>query len=234
MFRLTTIIALVVVLPTEVHSAAIFSNLVQCEDITAAEGEEPPFRVCATYGATTPSPFDDGNTSGYAGNWDYFFGIYHPVAEGFSEGDFDFPNEAFMNMTVHVARSSADDSCNVTVTTGGVDSACSSCTWCGANNETGDADETEYSADCTNVENGRSVTCESTDILYFPLTADALPNVTIPPPGTGGGGGGGGNTSEPAPAPAPSTTSAAASPYTMDQAVFLLKMIGSLVALTLV
>jgi hypothetical protein len=45
-----------------------------------------------------------------------------------------------------------------------------------------------YSADCTNVEHGRIVQCESVDTVFFPFTQEALPDflpvLIAPPPPT--------------------------------------------------
>jgi hypothetical protein len=217
---LALVLALV---PTTVQSAATFTTLISCEDITT---DEETFRVCSTYGVTSPNPATDANgTTTDIGGWDYYFNIYTAAAEDMSEGKDDIPPQAYANITVHVSRSGDDDVCNVTVKTDGVETVCSSCTYCG--NETDN-----YSADCTNMEHGRVVDCESTDILYFPLTSAALPNVTItddaPPPFPSNTSGGG------APVPSPSTTSDSPSQSIKGMMMLVTTMMSSLIILALV
>jgi hypothetical protein len=54
---------------------------------------------------------------------------------------------------------------------------CLSCSYCGGTDE-------RFSADCSNIVNGRTVTCESAWPIYFPLTAAALTVVQTPPTST--------------------------------------------------
>lgn len=244
--QIISCLAVLAVLPRTVDSAAAFNPLVSCKTITPTDGES--FEVCASFGSTTPSPaqFENGTTL-ELGGWSYNYNIYHPVADGAVEGDEDFPSEAYV-MNVLVTRSDAGD-CNVTATPPGENmTMCSSCTYCG--NETGD--DTLYSADCTNLENGREVECETTDVVFFPFTAAAIPNVTIPddgpsfnnPTNTSDDGGSdgnnptntsddGGSDGSPASAPAPSPTSDS-SPSKINTSMLLLKMISSLIILALV
>jgi hypothetical protein len=147
----------------------LYNPFVACETISTEDDES--FKVCASYSATSPSPaaFPNGTTV-YLGGYNNYFNIYNSSAEGMMEGDAGFPVEANTNIKVLVARSD-DDSCTVTVTTpaaaGPTDTVCNSCTYCGN-------DEHLYSADCTNVENGRTVECESAGIVFFPLKQAAL------------------------------------------------------------
>jgi hypothetical protein len=203
--------------------------LVSCETITPTEEGSEPFEVCASYGFTTPSPASENGTTTYIGGWSYEYSIYHPVAKGAVEGKEGFPAEAFI-MEVMVTRSDAGD-CNVTAFTNET-MMCSSCTHCG--NETGD--DTLYSADCTNLENGRNVECESTDVVYFPFTADAIPNVTITTPNfptddANGIGTAPGNGTGTAPTTAPPPTTSDSSPSKINKSMLLLKMISSLIIL---
>jgi hypothetical protein len=235
---ISSLAVVVALLPQTVYSAATFTTLISCEDITTSD--EETFRVCATYGVTTPSPATDAdNVTTYVGGWDYYFNIYAAAAEGMLEGEnSEIPPAANANITVHVARTE-DDVCNVTVKTNGVETTCTSCTYCGNTTTTNNSAD-NYSADCTNLmEYGRVVDCESTDILYFPLTSAALPNVTIitddaappPIPTTFNNTSSGGN-----PAPIPSSSSDSPSNTTSTKSMMLvtMMMIGSLIVLAMV
>jgi hypothetical protein len=165
---ISSLALLLALFPTTVNAAALYNPFVACKNITA-EGES--FKVCATFSAFTPSPaqFENG-TVVYLGGWSDHFTIYTSAAEGFTEGEEGFPTQAATNITVLVDR---DDNnvCNITVTTAnGTSSLCKSCSFCG--------DETlmpSYSADCTNIWNGRMVECETTETVFFPLTKAAMP-----------------------------------------------------------
>ena len=206
-----TVLLLAVILPKTVHSFASFDPLVSCIDITT-EGSES-FRVCSPNEIYGPSPISFENATGefteYAGGWTHPFIIYNASAEGFDEntpnmqGD-PFPAEASANMRVTVRRED-NNTCSVTVlnTANGMDYACNSCTYCGdfnepPENQMGCVTCGTYSADCTNLENGRMVECESIATVFFPFTEDALPPrdddgpealPTPPRPSPGGGGG---------------------------------------------
>jgi hypothetical protein len=164
---------LVALLPAAVYSAALYNPLVTCKTITTTTEDDvgvktTSFDVCASYSATSPSPamFENG-TVVYMGGYTHYFYIYQSTAEGFQEGDAGFPVEADTNIEVLIARDD-DDSCTVTVIMAdGTDTTCSSCSYCGN-------DEAKYSTDCTNIENGRMVECESADVVFFPLSAAAL------------------------------------------------------------
>jgi hypothetical protein len=146
------------------------------------------FEVCATSDQYTPSPILVYNeTTGesyptFGGSWGYDYTIYKNSAKGldiFNDANTIPLLNATTNITVYVNRND-NNTCTVHVktaqmpeTTPGGDAVdngvvCNSCTWCGNDHWS------QYSADCTNIEHGRMVECESADVVFFPLTEAAL------------------------------------------------------------
>lgn len=146
-----------------VNAAAAIDNVVFCSDIVPADS--PSFEVCATASYATPSPAVMQNgTVIYIGGYYYTYSI----TQGLEEGDETTGSPSdYSGIEVNVFRDD-DDTCEVSVTVDGETTQCSSCKYCGSDS---------FSANCTNLENGRAVeVCESTvpDFVFFPLTADAL------------------------------------------------------------
>jgi hypothetical protein len=186
MFRPTFLnsvfVTLAVLRPRTVNAYAESNPLVSCTGITMAEDGES-FNVCSPLYFTTPVPMYIENATGefseYGGGWDHYFTIYNSSAEGNEEGFEGFPVEASANMTVHVRRED-NNACSVNVKEAdGTKSICASCSYCGDPNQP-TADQMScmtcgtYSADCTNLEHGRMVECESIATAFFPFTKDAM------------------------------------------------------------
>jgi hypothetical protein len=148
---------------------AVINPLVTCENITLDDSST--FQACAIGDFTGPSPaqFENGTTiymGGYSNNYEFVQGL----EQGFDTTtltEVELSN-AKTGIVVNVGRDDYDG-CTVSVTTtqNGTKDDCASCTYCG--NET-------YTADCTNIENGRMVYCETAAVetVYFPLTEAAL------------------------------------------------------------
>ena len=191
-FTYLTVLLLAVVLPQSAHSFAEFNPLISCTDIeimdmeNGSAGEAETVRVCSPYEIYGPSPIFIENATGefneYSGGWDHYFTIYNASAEGLEEGfSENFPVEASANLKVHVRRDD-DNTCqvNVTNTVDGTVQACNSCLYCGDHSQPVSEQMScmlcgTYSADCTNLENGRMVNCESIETVFFPFTGDVLP-----------------------------------------------------------
>jgi hypothetical protein len=162
-------------LPQAAHSSAFFSPTVECVSITGGDVDDSTttstFEVCGIYDGFGPSPaqFPDG-TIVYIGGYGTTFTILQGLEEG-TDTSIDGFAAADTGIEIYVYRND-NGACNVTVTIADVPENCSTCNYCG--------NETYYSADCTNVENGRNVVeCESTTSIFFPLTAAALPGQEV-------------------------------------------------------
>jgi hypothetical protein len=192
MFTSSTLVISLAVLPIKtVFSLAEWNPMISCKDITA-DGET--FKACASYELYGPSPWEkedpDGNIeSGYSGGWSHFFTIYNSAAENLQEGLDEIPMDAATDIKVRVERDDFNV-CKVTVTTTigedgpTVDKLCNSCSYCGdpdqpVQEQMGCIYCGTYSADCTNVEHGRKVQCESVETVFFPFTQEALPPESV-------------------------------------------------------
>jgi hypothetical protein len=147
------------------YSYASQTAIVECVDI--AEDTGTTFEVCGIYSAFGPSPAQlENGTTIYIGGYSNDYTIVQGLEAGTDTSSGNISASVYPGIEISVFRDDADI-CGVTVTApGSTDKeACSTCTYCG--NET-------YSADCTNLENGRDVNCESTVSIFFPLTAEAL------------------------------------------------------------
>jgi hypothetical protein len=187
---IVTIAAVVSYKSVNVHGSAFFSNAVFCSDIVSSTGE-PSFEVCSIASYTSPSPalFENGTVI-YMGGYSAEYVITKGIAEGTEVTD---DPKQFAGIGISVSRDDFDK-CTVLVqyADSSMDKECSGCKYCG---------DESYSVDCSNVDFGRKLeVCESTlpDVVFFPLTADALLNQTIPTievpnnntmQTTGGGGG---------------------------------------------
>jgi hypothetical protein len=155
-------------LSASAYASPAMNSIVDCTSITA-DGSST-FQVSAIGNYTGPSPFMLANgTTVYVGG----YSTNYEIVQGFDKG-FDTLNLTEVELanakTGIVVRVVGDDFgiCTVSVTAkNGTKDDCASCTLCG--NET-------YTVDCTNIENGRMVDCESAAIgmVYFPLTEVAL------------------------------------------------------------
>jgi hypothetical protein len=148
-----------------VYAALAVDNVVFCSDIVPVDS--PSFEVCATATYATPSPAAFSN-----GTVVYLGGYYstYTITQGLNAGDetTGSPSE-YSGIDVTVFRDD-NDTCEISVSVDGETTKCTSCKFCGSDS---------YSADCTNLKNGRSFDiCESTapDFIFFPLTAAALEN----------------------------------------------------------
>jgi len=150
------------------YSYAYVNPIVECVDI--AEDTGTTFEVCGIYEGFGPSPaMLENGTTVYLGGYGTNYTIIQGLEAGTDTTAVNVPAEAYTGIGIYVYRDD-NDACNVTVTLrGSGQEDCQACSYCG--NET-------YSADCTNLENGRDVNCESTTSIFFPLTAAALEVVT--------------------------------------------------------
>jgi hypothetical protein len=152
-----------------VHAYVGINPIVNCMNITL--NGSSTFQACAIGLVTGPSPaqFENGTTI-YVGGYSNMYQIVQGLEQGFDIVNLTQAelSNAKTGIEVNVARDDYDV-CTVSITTekNGTNDKCVSCTYCG--NET-------YTADCTNIENGRIVDCESTSngMVYFPLTEAAL------------------------------------------------------------
>lgn len=176
-------VALVVTgaLSTTVHSLACSSGLVECSGVA-----NNSFQVCAVnILTTTPSPtrFEDGMAV-YTGGYRQTYEIVQGLSQGlaiYEAYDYyesqEILNKALAGITVDVHRE--DNVCTITVSMNGESTECKSCSYCGNN---------AFSADCTNLPNGRVTECERSTVVsyecapdvtethvFFPLTENALP-----------------------------------------------------------
>jgi len=140
-------------LPDLTNSSVSRSPYVVCNTIT-------DFRVCATGRSTRPAPAQFGNgTTVYLGGFSDTFYITSLEFQDLQGQELPTQtissSDSYYRGVVEISVSRDDNAVcksvtvwyNITNTT----SECASCTYCG---------DDEYSADCTNVPFGRSVTCE--------------------------------------------------------------------------
>jgi hypothetical protein len=156
-------------LPSATHGFAEWNPVVQCSTVMT----NAPFEVCATSYLETPSPglmVDDKVV------FDEKYRDEYSIVTGLEEGtDVScLPDAEKFNSGIKVTlQRDLEDNCKVTISSNGHDSVCSSCSYCG---------DQRYTVDCSAVDNGRSVTCESTGpgIVFFPLEASALTQAKVP------------------------------------------------------
>lgn len=152
-------------LPT-VHAAASMSPLVFCTPITDDVGV---FDVCAIGQFFSPSPFmDENNSSGTVGDYSYMYTITDGVAAG--EDGSDVKDQT--GIVIEVTMDNLTENCNVTITRDGADEDCSFCAHCG---------EESFTADCSNIADGRQVDCEKAtfETVFFPMSAEAIGAIPI-------------------------------------------------------
>jgi hypothetical protein len=152
---------------TSVNAAASLSPIVECSSIKV-----PPnttFQACATTYLETPSPASIGGETTLVGGYLYQYTIVTGLKKGTDTStlwkiDLD---KAKANGIVVEVKLDDDNKCKVSIDVKDKSTACKSCKPCG--NE-------KFTADCTNVPNGRVATCESTATgrVYFPLVRAAL------------------------------------------------------------
>jgi len=161
-----------VLLPAQVHSFVFSTNVLECGIVTVEEGTFP---VCAIGSGEGPAPADLGNgTTVYLGGYSDTFNI--APAGAYEEGT-ELPSDFSPVITVTASRDDADV-CQISVSFNGTEAVdCTSCTYCEG--------LSFYSADCTNIQDGRQVTCEGSDLaaglIFFPLTAESLGLTATPP-----------------------------------------------------
>jgi hypothetical protein len=156
--------------PLAVEASVAISTIVECSTI-ADSTNGTTFDACATWFAEGPSPamFPNGSVV-LLGQFRNEYSIVLGLKEGadtFSLSD-EEREAAFGNgIIVTVQRESDGNKCEVSTKVKGDLNVCNSCSFCG---------EVAYSADCTNLKNGRNVTCEATGTgdVFFPYTSLAL------------------------------------------------------------
>jgi hypothetical protein len=147
-----------------VDAAAFVNPIVECSTIKGTA----TFQACATAYFYTPSPAVVQGKPTYLGGYRSDYSITLGLKEGtdttkLTKAETD---KAYSNgITVSVERDD-NDKCKVTVGIKGKTTACKSCTYCGND---------KYTADCTNLKNGRSPKCESaaTTQVYYPISVAA-------------------------------------------------------------
>jgi hypothetical protein len=155
-----------------VDAAKISNPIVKCSTIKGTA----TFQACATSRFYTPSGVVDQGKPMYLGGFRSDYNITLGLKEGtdttkLSQAETD---KAYSNgITVSVERDD-NDKCKVTVGIKGKSTACKSCTYCGND---------KYTADCTNLKNGRAPKCESAPAqVYYPLSVAATSSSSPPPP----------------------------------------------------
>jgi hypothetical protein len=160
---------------TSANAAATLSPIVECSFIKV-----PPnttFQACATTYLETPSPDLIGGETILVGGYLYQYTIVTGLKKGTDTStlwkiDLD---KAMANGIVVEVQLDDENKCKVSVDIKDKSTACKSCKPCGND---------KFTADCTNLQNGRVATCESTATgrVYFPLTRAALRTTTVPAP----------------------------------------------------
>jgi hypothetical protein len=150
--------------PTSTDAAVALSNTVACDTLKAEDGSS--FDVCYLYSSETPSPGQlENGTVIYIGQYVNTYDVLDDV----SAGDTVNNTDDILLFTIEVGRDSQSDQCYVSVSPIETFGPCQSCAYCG---------DEKYSADCTNIPNGRNVTCEPSlyaeSPIFFPLTKEAL------------------------------------------------------------
>jgi hypothetical protein len=150
--------------PIYTDAAVALSNEVQCDTLEAEDGSS--FDVCYLYSSQTPSPaqFENGTT--------VYMGPYvntYDVLEGVTDGEQVNNTDDSLLFTIEVGRDSQSNECYVSISPIQTYGQCTSCVYCG---------DDKYTADCTNLPNGRNVTCEASlyaeSPIFFPLTKEAM------------------------------------------------------------
>jgi hypothetical protein len=169
-----SLVVLAAVFVIVVDAAAFVNPIVECSTIKGTT----TFQACATAYFYTPSPAVIQGKPTYLGGYRSEYSITLGLKEGtdttkLSKADTD---KAYSNgITVSVERDDKDK-CKVTV---GIKdkstTACKSCTYCGND---------KYTADCTNLKNGRATKCESAAMtqVYYPLSVVATSSSSSSPP----------------------------------------------------
>lgn len=175
------IASVVLFLSPSTQAAASASSTLDCTPITY---DKKTFEACATSEYESPSPAMLTNgTVVYLGGYDSIYTFYTGLTSGVVTSTLTQAQltSHSSNVVVNVRREDSGN-CTVNVTVSGVAKSCKFCSYCGVD---------KYTADCTNLDNGRMVNCESTatGTVYFPLNWTALGagvtflNATIPPEG---------------------------------------------------
>jgi hypothetical protein len=199
------IASLVLFLSPTVQVAATIDPILRCTPVM--HNSTTVFEACASaqYNTTSPAVYPNGTTV-YMGGYDSIYTFYTGLNSGFNTSTLSPAKlQAASAHVVVFVRLEDNNTCTINVTLSGVEKSCGFCSYCGKD---------DYTADCTNIANGRRVNCESAAIgtaVYFPLNATALgPGVTfvtatIPPIGAN-------ETSAPATSPSrPKTATSGAS-----------------------
>lgn len=168
MLKTTRIVAafLVLLLPPTAQAITVNGTVLDCTPITLSNGGL--FDACATTSVTTPSIVQVNGTTASEGNLSSAFEFYTGLDSGVDTTTLSKAKLQATNAGIEVVVSrNANGDCSVNVTVSGVTNTCTFCSYCSQDN---------YSADCTNIKNGRMVDCESTATgsVYFPLTAEAV------------------------------------------------------------
>jgi hypothetical protein len=166
------LVVLAAVFVIVVDAAAFINPIVECSTIKGTA----TFQACATAYFYTPSPAVVQGKPTYLGGYRSDYSITLGLKEGtdttkLSKAETD---KAYSNgITVSVERDD-NDKCKVTVGIKGKSTVCKSCTYCGND---------KYTADCTNLKNGRAPKCESaaTTQVYYPLSVAATSSSPPPP-----------------------------------------------------
>jgi hypothetical protein len=169
MMKATRIVAashLALFLALTVQAFTSQNTILDCTNITLSNGAS--FEACATSNKTTPSPVQSNGTTLLEGNYSSVYEFYTGLVKGVNTTTLS-PAElkaAAADIEVAVTQNEIGD-CFIDVTVSGVTSMCRQCSVC---------DQDHYSVDCTSLEYGRMVICESTAFgsVFFPLRAKAL------------------------------------------------------------
>jgi hypothetical protein len=158
--------------PSAVDAAVSRSSIVECSSISEGTAS---FDACATWYEETPAPTTISGNTVWVGDFKNEYTIVQGMKEGADTNSLtdSAKKDVFSSGIMVSVKRDAFFECWVTVEVKGKSTMCSSCYYCG---------EETYSADCTNVKDGRSTTCESTDTgaVFFPLTSAALKATKAP------------------------------------------------------
>jgi hypothetical protein len=156
--------------PSTVDAAAWASNVVECSKITT--GANVTFQACATTEFHTPIPSVMDGVTTLSGGYLSSYRITQGLKKGVGVDETNEERAYRSGISIDVNRAD-DDSCTVTVDIKGKSTQCKSCKHCGNH---------KFTADCTNVANGRKTKCESAlgsqdagkSKIFFPLKKAAL------------------------------------------------------------
>jgi hypothetical protein len=201
------LVLLSTILPESADAAAGINPIVACETFTLLCG--PSQDVCFTTEFETPSPGfnDETNVEEYVG---YFINTYQ-IVQNVDEGTdtFEAPLTNDQKAGRIVITRDVDNVCTWVQIN---DEFCASCSTC----EETDADGGPlFSANCTNVTNGKEVFCEGLEPLFYPLqlvgtNGTDMGNIAEPPEP--------GNMTEPPEPPPGNGTAATPAPETTPTA----------------